>query len=381
MKGRRSESTLGAEITLAEPSNSSGGSPFYGRVLRLDGTTLTLSTSEGVHSESLKMPPNVAIDAGDLVRICAPGRLELIRKNDSAVPLEQQDWWRLHRILPNLKTRHRLLREIRTYFDAQHFLEIEAPQLIPYPSQEVHLSSIEASAGGEKRYLATSPEPHMKRLLSSGIEKIYSLGKAFRDEEQGSHHLNEFTLLEWYRVDAGVDQLMSDVSALVQLATGGKERSWTRLSVAEALKRWGTPTQDPEDVIRQLVEHVEPQLAKLGCVFLTDYPAELASLARLRPEDPTISERFEAYVDGIELANGFGELTCPVEQRARFESDQHARAQTGRPVYPLDEPFLQALHAGMPPAAGIALGIDRLVMIATQSSSIEEVVAFTTERA
>ena len=141
------------------------------------------------------------------------------------------------------------------------------------------------------------------------------------------------------------------------------------------------PSNDPEHIVRQLVEVVEPQLMSLGAVFLTDYPACLASLARLNPHDPSTSARFEAYVDGIELANGFGELIDPVEQRKRLEQDNEERQTMGVRTYPLDESFLDALAAGLPPCSGIALGMDRLIMLATKSNAIDDVIVFPPEDA
>jgi len=171
------------------------------------------------------------------------------------------------------------------------------------------------------------------------------------------------------------------VEALVALATGDSVRQWTRLSVTEALARWGEPSDDPDDIVHQLVTRIEPELASLGAVFLTDYPASLASLARLNPLDSNVSERFEAYIDGLELANGFGELTDAVEQRQRLEADRSKRLALGLPQYPIDERFLSALERGMPDAAGIALGVDRLIMLSLGMKSIDDVIAFEPENA
>ncbi len=243
---------------------------------------------------------------------------------------------------------------------------------------EPHLDSLEVQVCGHPHWLVTSPEYHLKRLLAADFGRIYSLGPCCRNHELGHQHRPEFTMLEWYRPHEPIDALMDDVAAFVALA---RERadSWSRITVADALERWSTPTDDPEVVVRRLVEDVEPELAKLGCVFLTEYPAALASLARLHPDRPEVSERFEAYVDGVELANGFGELTDPKEQRARFDNEQTARSLEGKTVLPIDERFLAALESGLPDVSGIALGIDRLAMLAVGARDINDVIPFTFE--
>jgi lysyl-tRNA synthetase class 2 len=167
----------------------------------------------------------------------------------------------------------------------------------------------------------------------------------------------------------------------VALVTGNEERSWQSISVKSALARWVPESQEEGDLVHQLVEFVEPRLAEMGAVFLYDYPAELASLARLNPLDPSLSQRFEAYVDGIELANGFGELTDAEEQRERFEKDRSKRRELALPEYPIDERFLSALETGMPPSAGIALGMDRLVMLALRATCLDQVTLFPPEHA
>ena len=316
--------------------------------------------------------PDLAV--GDLVEL-SQGMARLAARNVSMRAIHEQDWWRLQRVLPALRRRARLTAAIRAWFDARGFLEVETPLLCESPGLEVHLAAIEARPGGRTCWLVTSPEYHMKRLLSAGEPRIVSLGRVFRDDEHGPHHHREFTLLEWYRAGEGPDGLMADVEALVALATG-QPRTWTRITVREALARWAEPTDDPDAIVRHLVERIEPQLAELGAVFLTGYPSCLASLARIDPTDPTVSERFEAYVDGIELANGFGELTCAAEQRLRLEADLAERIRLGLPEYPIDERFLDALAAGLPRCAGIALGLDRLVLLAERAHALDDVIAF-----
>jgi len=321
----------------------------------------------------LQRPDPGGVREGDLVALNEDG-VTLAGKNGSPRELDEQEWWRLMRVAPNLRARARILAAIRAWFADEGFVEVDTPALTAGPALDVQLTALETSAG----YLITSPEFHMKRLLSAGMDRIYYLGKAFRDDERGALHHREFTMLEWYRAGAEPDEIMTDVKALVAVATG-TERQWTTLTVAQALARWGTPTDDPDSVVRQLVEVVEPALASLGAVFLTEYPAALAALARLKPNNPAVSERFEAYVDGVELANGFGELTDSSIQRTRFEQDQRDRRTAGKPVYPIDEHFLDALAAGIPRTTGIALGVDRLVMVALGTESIDDVVSFPPE--
>jgi lysyl-tRNA synthetase class 2 len=204
------------------------------------------------------------------------------------------------------------------------------------------------------------------------------MGRAYRDDEIGQHHHVEFTMLEWYRALEPISALMTDVQALVEIATGIK-RKWTTLTVKEALEQFSRPTDDPDEIVACLVRDVEPKLEELGAVFITEYPAALASLAALHPERPDVSLRFEAYVDGIELANGFGELICHQEQKNRFVHDQELRRQLGRPVHDIDERFIDALAAGLPPTSGIALGFDRLLMLKTGAKHIDDVTLFPPE--
>jgi lysyl-tRNA synthetase class 2 len=305
---------------------------------------------------------------------------------------------------------HRLLAEraaiakrVRAFFDARGFLEVETPLLVPSPGLDLHLDAFEvadapagAISASAPRYLSTSPEYQMKRLVAQGYERIYQLTKAFRRAEKGGRHNPEFSILEWYRARAGVEDVMRDTEQLVAVATDGEVRvggrivdvrpPFERITVCEAFARFADCTSDEtlamaecdEDrYFRLLVDRVEPGLAALDRgVFLTEYPASQASLARRSPRDARVAERFEAYVAGVELCNGFGELTDPAEQRARFERDRASRAERGLPVYPIDERFLEAL-ARMPPAGGNALGFDRLVALACGNTEIGGVMAFT----
>lgn len=309
-----------------------------------------------------------------------------------------------------LGERARLVREVRAFFESRGYLEVETPLAIPCPGLDLHLDAFEViptgvpaaldDSGAEKprppRFLSTSPEYQMKRLLVAGHGRIFQITRAFRAGELGERHNPEFTILELYRAHAGVDAIMRDTEQLVARVTGGwvhvEGRSvdvrppLRRMTVCEAYERFAglgagetlrLAEHDEDRFFRLLVEIVEPALARLDHgVFLTEYPATQASLARKKPADPRVAERFELYVAGVELCNGFGELTDAVEQRARFLHDQAERARRGKPVYPLDERFLEALAQGMPDSGGNAIGLDRLIALATGSIAIRDVLAF-----
>jgi lysyl-tRNA synthetase class 2 len=289
-----------------------------------------------------------------------------------------------------LRARSRVVAGIRAYFEAESFLEVETPAMVICPGLDTHLDAFAIAESG--RFLITSPEYQMKRLLVGGVPRCFQLARCFRRGELGGRHNPEFTMLEWYRAFAGADAIMRDTEAIVVAAlAGGAQaldlaRPFQRLSVKDAFQRYGKideaemlrlAHEDDERFFRVLIEDVEPALEALQApVFLHDYPAKMASLARLSPSDPRYAERFELYAAGLELSNGFSELTDPAEQRERFERDQRDRAALGKPVYPIDERFLAGLEAGMPPAAGNALGLDRLVALALDRSSIGDVIAF-----
>ncbi len=293
-----------------------------------------------------------------------------------------------------LHLRARALAAIRAWFAEEAFVEVDVPVVVPSPGLDVHLAAFAVDDGG---FLATSPEYQMKRLLSAGFARIYQLGKSFRRDEAGASHEPEFCLLEWYRAFAGAGDVMRDTEELVaatarallggtMLPSRGVEGArvdvappWDRLTVEEAFARHAGVALD--DVVHDearffelMALRVQPALGHERPVFLTRWPASMASLARLCTDDPRYSERFEAFVDGMELCNGFGELVDAAEQRARLARDQDARRALGLPVYPVDERFLGALEDGMPPSGGNALGVDRLVMLLAGAASIEDVV-------
>lgn len=308
-----------------------------------------------------------------------------------------------------LELRARLRARIRAFFDATGALEVDTPALSNAAPTEPHVHALatRAAAAPGPLYLQASPEFPMKRLLAAGVGDCWQLCRVFRDRERGRYHNPEFDLLEWYRVGADHHELMDDVEALVAAALGpelalpGAER----LSYAEAFRRHAgvDPFTASTDELREraaragpgplagdgrqalldrlLADAVAPGLPHDRPTFVYDWPAAQAALARLDPDDPRRARRFELYWGALELANGFHELADAAEQRARFEAEQAARAERGDPRPPLDERLLAALEHGLPDCAGVALGFDRLVMVAAGADHIDEVLAFPLERA
>ncbi len=294
-----------------------------------------------------------------------------------------------------LATRAAIMAEIRSFFGEQGFVEVETPIRVPAPGVDAHVEAIK-SAG---QFLITSPELALKRLLVGGLPRVFELARVLRADERGTLHEPEFRLLEWYRAFAGYEDVLADTERLVaRVARRARGRvelvtpdgrtldarpPFPRISVREAFRRYaGEPDAaalaagDEARFFELLVGRVEPALAAFEQpVFLVEYPISQAALARPSPSDPTVAERFELYAGGVELSNGYGELTDPAEQARRFRAEKLARKATGRPTYPTDERFLAALREGMPPAGGNALGVDRLVMLATGAKSIAEVIA------
>ncbi len=270
-----------------------------------------------------------------------------------------------------LSERARVLREIRAFFDVRGFTEVETPVRIPAPAPEPHIDC----PPSDDWFLRASPELQMKKLLAAGMERIYQIGPCFRAGEKGSRHSPEFTMLEWYRANADYSDIARDAEELLAEVLKRDHADVQRLTVREAYVRWAgwdpVETWDQDRFDFDMATKIEPNLPKEP-LFLTDYPAPAASLARLKSDDPRVAERWELYVDGIELANAFTELIDPVEQRRRFELAREERRALGEADYPLDEEFLNAL-VQMPPSGGVALGVDRLVMLACGASSIAEV--------
>ena len=270
-----------------------------------------------------------------------------------------------------LEIRARVLRQLRAFFDARGFVEVETPVRIAAPAPEPHIdcpaaiARPEAAALARPTFLRASPELQMKKLLAAGMARIYQIGPCFREGERGRRHSPEFTMLEWYRASADYLDILADMEALLAEIFDGvnglKGLKGERITVREAYLRWALwdpfAAWDADRFDFDMATKIEPNLPK-GVVFLMDYPPQAASLAKLRGE---VAERWELYVNGLELANAFTELTDPAEQRRRFEEARAERRQLGESDYPLDEEFLGALSR-MPSAGGVALGVDRLVM-------------------
>jgi lysyl-tRNA synthetase class 2 len=290
-------------------------------------------------------------------------------------------------ILENLWLRARLLARARCFFEARGFLEVETPCRIPAPLPEAHIEPV----GSDGWYLHASPESCMKRLLAAGAGSVFQICRVHRKGERGARHLPEFTLLEWYRPGADYQTLMDDCEALITGAARELGRGipgvdlglpWPRLTVREAFARYApcSMEQSLQDGAfdRQLAFHIEPSLDPSRPLFLLDYPAEKASLARLKSADPGFAERVELYIGGLELANGFSELTDAPLQTARFTEENRAREKAGLPVAPWPGRFIEDL-ARMPESAGMALGLDRLAMLFCGVRTIDEVTAFVPE--
>ena len=314
--------------------------------------------------------------------------------------------WRPSASLANLATRARMLRAAREYFMASGALEVETPSLSRAAVSDVHLASVAARVMGRSCYLHTSPEYAMKRLLAHGSGDIWQICRVYRDEEAGRWHNPEFTLMEWYRLGMDHHALMSDVEQLVGAVLGSQRivGASERITYAQAVHRHAGAdafADSPQHLVQCLADRqidvpeavraerdslldlimstlVIPRLGIGMLTFVHDYPASQAALAR---SNGRVAARFEAFLDGLELANGFHELGDADEQRHRFEQDLAQRAALGRSTAPLDEHLLQALAHGLPDCAGVALGFDRLVMCAVGARHIEEVLAFGFERA
>ncbi len=316
--------------------------------------------------------------------------------------------WRPAAPLEQLRRRAALLRRVRAFFEARGLLEVETPALSGAATTDPQIESLVArpAPGGADaaaaRYLHTSPEFPMKRLLAAGSGPIWQIARVFRDGERGRRHNPEFTLLEWYRPGWSSRALIDEVAALV--ADVVEPRALVLRTYADCLAplgvdahRDGAPAlvaaAEAQGIVPPaglgraalldlLMGHcVAPGLGS-GCIdCVTDFPVEHAALAWVRPGEPPVAERFECYLEGMEIANGFRELTDPEEQRRRFHADQAQRRAAGAPVPPADERLLAALEAGLPECAGVAVGLDRLFMVALGATDLDGVVAFPVERA
>src|SRR5215469_8887524 len=331
--------------------------------------------------------------------------------------MTESPWWRpdaLARRRPHLDARGRILQVTREVFAARGFTEVETPALQISPGLEPHLKAFATllerpGEGTAPRFLHTSPEFAMKKLLVAGLPRIFQLAHCFRNGERGATHHPEFAMLEWYRAGASYLDLVADCEALLR-ATGARlfawqgrvcdpHAPWERLTVADAFARYCgidvLATADDLDALaaaarplgiaphegdswedlffRIFLALIEPKLGIGVPTVLYDYPISMAALARAKSGDPRLCERFELYACGLELANAFGELTDAAEQRRRFAADQAKKRALYGEAYPIDEDFLAALEFGLPQSAGIALGFDRLVMLASGAPHIEDV--------
>jgi len=300
----------------------------------------------------------------------------------------------MHKKTSVLHVRAQVVQAIRHFFMERGFLEVETPVRIPANAPEEYIDPVPALPW----QLQTSPEICMKRLLCRGYDKIFQICHCFRADERGARHLTAFTMLEWSRAHATYQDLMADCKGLLQSVACSctkdatflrnktkidPNKNWQHFSVKEAFLRYSKADaliSVQNGLFEELLtSKIEPAFENFEVpVILADYPAPMAALARLKPDDQQYAERFELYMGGLELANGFSELTDPIEQRIRFEAANRIRQNTGRESLPLPEFFLSELSA-MPPAAGIAFGVDRLVMLTVGAARIDQVVAFPPE--
>ena len=302
-------------------------------------------------------------------------------------------FYRQSSIEKNLKLRARTVQAVRDFFIGKDYLEIETPCRIPAPAPEEH---IDAQISGSW-YLQTSPELCMKRLLAAGYHRMFQICKCFRQHERGSKHLPELTMLEWYTSGTDYFDMMAQTEDLLGYVAeninsgnhlvyqGNKidlKKPWPKISVAEAFEKFTSTTLEralSEDLFDELIaSEIEPNLGQKKPVFLYDYPSSFAPLAMAKPGNPSLAQRFELYITGLELCNAFAELNDSEEQRKKFEIEQNKRHSSGKRVYPMPEKFLESLKF-MPATSGNALGIDRLVMLFADTTKIDDVVAFTPE--
>ena len=306
--------------------------------------------------------------------------------------------WKPSAGLDIIRERARVYRQIRAFFNTRGCMEVDTPLLMPTTNTDANIASSEVVCGNRRLYLQTSPEYAMKRLLAAGSGSIFQIGHAFRDGERGRLHNPEFSLLEWYRSGYDYWRLMDEMELLIT-SLSLRHCEFTRISYRELFKQAididvdDIELKDLRATCDRLVPGSEPE--ELGfdqCLdlllgmaiaptlkgyrFVYDYPVSQAALARVSPHDSSVAERFELFFDGIELANGFSELTDAAQQRARFEADNEQRARRGLPLYEIDENLLAALESGLEDCAGVALGLDRLLMVLLDLDSIDQVLSF-----
>lgn len=297
----------------------------------------------------------------------------------------------LQNIKARLRQRAGLISVLRAYFDERDFIEVETPIVIKAPAPEEYIEGIPV----ENAFLRTSPELQMKEMLCAGYEKIYQIGTCFRKNEFGARHRSEFTMLEWYETQIDYLQLLEFTAGLLRFAAqkicGSPQIEYQGLTidffsepqiitVRDAYKKYAGIDLDKisteEEFDEIMTSRIEPCLGMGQMTFLIDYPANRAALARLKPDNHELAERWELYLGGMEIANAYGELTDSIEQRKRFVKAQELRAKNNFAAYPFPEEFFKALESGMPECSGCALGVDRLAMIFTDSADISDVRGF-----
>jgi elongation factor P--(R)-beta-lysine ligase len=367
-----------------------------GRVFNVEGKLLVVA--DAFARVVVEMSSPLSAEPGDLVVVSgrpADKRLthgKLVSRTPCPTPSAQGEFYRavFAGEAERLRDTARAAAATRAFFSERGFVEVSTPLRVPAPGVDFHVDAVAASG----QYLITSPELEMKRLLVGGLPRIFQLAKVARADEQGPLHAPEFTMLEWYRAFAGLEDVLQDTEQLVRSVVRGLAgeddvfvlghrkvnvtKPFERITVREAFSRYAgikdaarLAARDEDRYFELLVSRVEPALAERPRpVFLTHYPISQAALSRPYPDDPTVAERAELYFGGVELCNAYGELTDAKEQRRRMQHEAERRRQLGRAVYPLDERFLAALAEGMPPSAGNALGFDRLLMVATNRSEI-----------
>ena len=316
--------------------------------------------------------------------------------------------WRPSATLAALRRRAAALADTREFFRMRNVLEVETPAMVNAPVSDVNLGSVQALVPGRTAplFLHTSPEYAMKRLIAAGIGDCYQICRVFRGNERGRQHNPEFTMVEWYRLGFSLEDLMRDVADLVRRLLKA-DLPLEFLSYRDAVRQYAglDPLEADDTQLRRAAQalglgaahadragrdelldlivgaQVGPALGAQSLTFVHGYPASQAALARLDPADGRLALRFELYYRGVELANGYHELVDGTEQRLRFAADQENRAARGLPYFKLDANLLAALEAGLPDCAGVALGFDRVLMLALGATSIDEVLAFPVERA
>jgi elongation factor P--(R)-beta-lysine ligase len=385
-----------SDLGLRLGSRSKQRVQVAGRVFNVDGKLLVIA--DAFARVAVEMTRAPAVEPGDLVVVSgrpADKRLThgaLVSRQACPTPTARGEFYRLVFAgeAERLRDTARAAAQARAFFVERGFVEVSTPLCVAAPGVDFHVEAVAASG----KYLITSPELEMKRLLVGGMPRIFQLARVARADELGPLHAPEFTMLEWYRAFAGLEEVLRDTEALVRSVVRGLAgedevfvlgrrkvnvgKPFERLTVREAFARYAgvkdaarLAARDEARYFELLVSRVEPALAEHARpVFLTHYPISQAALSRPYAGDPSVAERAELYFGGVELCNAYGELTDPVEQRRRMVSEAKRRKALKRPVYPLDEPFLASLVEGMPPSAGNALGFERLVMVATNRSSI-----------